>query len=167
MNNHRTLVYLLTSLNIAHSLTAKQLYKKLETSLFPKSSSSSSTSSFSHINHNRSLQNNHQCLDVKDWYDSDGTYYDCQWYGEYDSRCSNYGHSYENFGYVANEACCACGGGVQHSYPDIFKDGDTSACGKIQVKATGKFLYLDGNGDKFLSIRYQLNDDYIKFILEK
>merc|ERR1712151_825903 len=44
------------------------------------------------------------------WYDSDGPNYDCAWYDR-GSRCQRYGDSYENFGYTANEACVACGGG--------------------------------------------------------
>lgn len=48
-------------------------------------------------------------LDGK-WHDSDGSYYDCAWYAE-GTRCSIYGSGYVNFGYTANQACCACGGG--------------------------------------------------------
>lgn len=48
------------------------------------------------------------------WYDSDGTFYNCEWYSGESSRCSNYGSGYENFNKVANEACCACGGGVDN-----------------------------------------------------
>jgi len=46
------------------------------------------------------------------WYDSDGPYYDCQWYRQDRRRCEWYGHWYQNFGKTANEACCGC----RHQY---------------------------------------------------
>jgi hypothetical protein len=56
-----------------------------------------------------------QCNDLNgfygEWYDSDGPYFDCDWYGSSSTFCSSYGNSYENFGFTANQACCACGGG--------------------------------------------------------
>jgi hypothetical protein len=36
--------------------------------------------------------------------------YDCTWYAEYNA-CEVSGSDYENFGYIANGACCVCGGG--------------------------------------------------------
>jgi len=52
-----------------------------------------------------------QCVDSPiDWHDSDGSYYNCEWYGEA-NRCANYGDGHRNRGKNANEACCACGGG--------------------------------------------------------
>lgn len=53
-----------------------------------------------------------QCADSPiGWYDADGPYYDCTWYGSGSSYCSSYGDYYSNFGTTANQACCACGGG--------------------------------------------------------
>jgi len=54
------------------------------------------------------------CEDLGDgsggiWYDSDGPDYDCAWYESF--GCPDYGDTYSNFGYNAQEACCACGGG--------------------------------------------------------
>eukprot|EP00591_Stephanopyxis_turris_P008427 CAMPEP_0195512918 /NCGR_PEP_ID=MMETSP0794_2-20130614/4709_1 /TAXON_ID=515487 /ORGANISM="Stephanopyxis turris, Strain CCMP 815" /LENGTH=467 /DNA_ID=CAMNT_0040640807 /DNA_START=16 /DNA_END=1419 /DNA_ORIENTATION=- len=51
------------------------------------------------------------------WYDSDGPFYDCAWYaleGEKDEHdlCPDYGDNYMNCEKSAQEACCACGGGV-------------------------------------------------------
>ena len=47
------------------------------------------------------------------WYDSAGEQYTCNWYGEMNTRCSTDGYQFENFGMVANEACCVCGGGFR------------------------------------------------------
>ena len=52
-----------------------------------------------------------QCSNTPvDWYDSDGSLYDCNWYAS-SHNCKNYGHKYINFGKTANQACCSCGGG--------------------------------------------------------
>ena len=45
------------------------------------------------------------------WYDADGSDYDCDWYGQ-GTNCNQHGDGYANFGKTANEACCACGGGL-------------------------------------------------------
>lgn len=55
-----------------------------------------------------------QCEDVDRWYDADGSDFDCKWYSESASHCSAYGNSLANFGYTANQACCACGGGIRN-----------------------------------------------------
>ena len=53
-----------------------------------------------------------QCFDNPlSWYDSDGLKFDCEWYSQKDN-CAKYGNDYVNFGKVANQACCACSGGV-------------------------------------------------------
>ena len=41
------------------------------------------------------------------WHDSQGESYNCDWYSEGDN-CETYGDQYENDGYTANQACCAC-----------------------------------------------------------
>mmetsp|Transcript_6562 Transcript_6562/g.8537 ORF Transcript_6562/g.8537 Transcript_6562/m.8537 type:complete len:703 (-) Transcript_6562:138-2246(-) len=46
-----------------------------------------------------------------DWFDSDGSDYTCEWYAQ-GTNCISFGDGYENGGYTANEACCACGGGT-------------------------------------------------------
>jgi len=46
------------------------------------------------------------------WYDSDGPRYSCQYYADTATACAQYGASFRNFGMVANEACCVCGGGT-------------------------------------------------------
>lgn len=51
-----------------------------------------------------------QCEDVPGWHDSDGPTYDCNFYAE-GRNCQRFDSDYENFGYTAREACCACGGG--------------------------------------------------------
>jgi len=52
-----------------------------------------------------------QCTDDPEgWFDSDGSVYNCEWYGQ-SSHCAWYGDSYANLGKTANEACCVCGGG--------------------------------------------------------
>lgn len=58
------------------------------------------------------------------WSDSGG--YDCAYYaGGKGNRCYKYGHKYENFGMVANEACCVCGGGGENLCEDMtMANGD-------------------------------------------
>jgi len=41
------------------------------------------------------------------WHDVDGEEYNCEWYSQ-SNRCAAYGDQFENDGYTANEACCAC-----------------------------------------------------------
>lgn len=48
--------------------------------------------------------------DPERWHDSDGQFYDCEWYAQ-GSNCALHGDSFENYGKTASEACCACGGG--------------------------------------------------------
>ena len=50
------------------------------------------------------------CTDATGWHDSDGPFFDCHWYAQ-GTRCIALGTGRENFGLVANDACCACGGG--------------------------------------------------------
>jgi len=51
------------------------------------------------------------CLDSpQNWYDSDGRFYNCNWYADTGS-CAAIGDAYANFGKTANQACCECGGG--------------------------------------------------------
>lgn len=59
-----------------------------------------------------SVVNGSDCRDSPTgWYDSDGSTYNCKWYGQ-STRCSDFGHQYARLGKVANQACCACGGGI-------------------------------------------------------
>ena len=44
------------------------------------------------------------------WHDSDGAYFDCEWYSQ--GNCDRYGDGSEYENYTANEACCTCGGGT-------------------------------------------------------
>merc|ERR1712166_1382036 len=52
------------------------------------------------------------CSDGSEWSDEDGSEYDCDWYQQNTANCDAYGDGFENCGYNANEACCACGGGT-------------------------------------------------------
>jgi hypothetical protein len=51
--------------------------------------------------------------DVGAWHDAGGAAYACSNYYAMDdgTRCDKYGGKYENEGFTANQACCACGGG--------------------------------------------------------
>jgi len=51
------------------------------------------------------------CTDTGGWYDSGGPFYDCDWY-ENNDNCSRYGEFFQNYGQIAKEACCVCGGGT-------------------------------------------------------
>lgn len=66
---------------------------------------------------------NDGCVDSPaGWYDSDGPYYDCNYYGT--TQMCDEEIQYPNFGTTAREACCVCGGGtggsgggfIQHSH---------------------------------------------------
>merc|ERR1712166_1361395 len=56
-------------------------------------------------------QAEYSCTDVAGWYDSDGAQFACDWYAS-GTHCTNSGDGYANFGFTANQACCACGGGT-------------------------------------------------------
>ena len=43
----------------------------------------------------------------EEWFDADGAPYNCEWYAQ-SSNCAKYGGKFENFGWTANQACCAC-----------------------------------------------------------
>ncbi len=47
------------------------------------------------------------------WHDADGEHFDCEWYGAQDGRCEADGELFPNRGFVANQACCNCGGGFE------------------------------------------------------
>ncbi len=55
--------------------------------------------------------NDGSCDEVEGWYDIDGPQFNCAWYAAADA-CAGLGDDYENEGYTANTACCACGGGT-------------------------------------------------------
>lgn len=122
------------------------------------------------------------CIDVVDWYDSDGPSYNCEWYGESmtTERCGEYGDKNGNFGYTASRACCVCGGGITYNVPSVFteesqnnnneeeKGNNSSYCAKIKVQNTNDFLHLNGLGDQLLSTRYPgADDDFTRFIFER
>jgi len=49
------------------------------------------------------------CKDVKDWHNSLGQTYNCAWYKKWKKfRCLWFGGNFENGGFTAVEACCAC-----------------------------------------------------------
>ena len=66
-----------------------------------------------------------QCTDLTfangvEWYDRDGPVYSCAWYSV-SHRCTRFGHNFKKV-YVANEACCHCGGGSRHGDTDSPDD---------------------------------------------
>ncbi|CAK0867933.1 unnamed protein product [Prorocentrum cordatum] len=52
---------------------------------------------------------------VGSWYDLLGEAYDCEWYADNFEHCGEFALAGLNFNMTANDACCACGGGV--GYP--------------------------------------------------
>mmetsp|Transcript_17007 Transcript_17007/g.23945 ORF Transcript_17007/g.23945 Transcript_17007/m.23945 type:complete len:585 (-) Transcript_17007:137-1891(-) len=57
------------------------------------------------------------CTDFPlDWHDANGSTYNCSWY-DLGTNCQLYGDGFESQGFTANEACCACGGGVSAAEP--------------------------------------------------
>merc|ERR1712150_145710 len=80
---------------------------------------------------------NGKCMDSpEDWHDSDGAQFTCEWYEE-GNRCAKYGNMYENFGKTANQACCACGGGLSRSNDAMFPEGHNDNTIKIGGKCIG------------------------------
>lgn len=69
------------------------------------------------------------------WHDTGGEDFNCDWYAL--DRCDQYGNSFENYGYTANEACCACGGGSPTtivSPPDSTVGESPDTPGYFQVR---------------------------------
>jgi len=60
----------------------------------------------------------------EEWHDSDGDEYDCDWYSN-ENNCEEYGDAYENDGYTAKQACCACAGDHTESPTDTPIDAST------------------------------------------
>merc|ERR1719162_2969696 len=82
------------------------------------------------------------CVDVKqsdgtEWFDADGEYYDCEWYGSYESYCDWYGDDYasELDGITASQACCTCGGGSTADHGDSGSGSDLLL---LEAKAKSK-----------------------------
>jgi len=50
------------------------------------------------------------CRDIPDWHDSDGEKFNCEWYGNIETRCQH-GNKHPNQGHSSKTACCICGGG--------------------------------------------------------
>merc|ERR1711865_918303 len=82
------------------------------------------------------------CVDVKqsdgtEWVDADGEYYDCEWYGSYESYCDWYGDDYasELDGITASQACCTCGGGSTADHGDSGSGSDLLL---LEAKAKSK-----------------------------
>merc|ERR1712028_99392 len=82
------------------------------------------------------------CVDVKqsdgtEWFDADGEYYDCEWYGSYESYCDWYGDDYasELDGITASQACCTCGGGSTANHGDSGSGSDLLL---LEAKAKSK-----------------------------
>merc|ERR1711865_582821 len=82
------------------------------------------------------------CVDVKqsdrtEWFDADGGYYDCEWYGSYESYCDWYGDDYasELDGITASQACCTCGGGSTADHGDSGSGSDLLL---LEAKAKSK-----------------------------
>eukprot|EP01063_Lacrimia_lanifica_P001031 TRINITY_DN1048_c0_g1_i2.p1 TRINITY_DN1048_c0_g1~~TRINITY_DN1048_c0_g1_i2.p1 ORF type:complete len:1492 (+),score=527.54 TRINITY_DN1048_c0_g1_i2:95-4570(+) len=61
------------------------------------------------------------CVDVtvdgETWYSGYGAPYGCDYFGGASGRCAKWGNDKPSNGYVANTACCVCGGGVRGGAP--------------------------------------------------
>ena len=75
-------------------------------------------------------------------------------------------HDGKLVGGVAKNACPKRGTGTG-SNPGNDTDNDLSGQYRIRVKATNTFWHEDGCCSKLVSTRWQPNDDYTRFILEK
>jgi hypothetical protein len=53
------------------------------------------------------------CVDKGGFYDEDGVKYNCMWYEQGGHHCIWYGDYFVHTTLTANEACCACGGGIE------------------------------------------------------
>ena len=98
------------------------------------------------------------------WQDSRGN--TCEWYAEDTQRCSIYGPLYNNWGFAASEACCACGssGGSAAPTPitsarsslilQIIYDGNLTAMGSWERGA----FRADTERDVALAIQRTFGD---------
>jgi len=96
------------------------------------------------------------CIDSPlGWHDSDGSKFNCQWYGEQD-RCAKFGNEFPNDGFTANEACCVCGGGSNDPAP---APSPTGGGGCID----SPLGWHDSDGDKYDCEWYGEQDRCEKF----
>merc|ERR1712028_173934 len=96
------------------------------------------------------------CVDVKqsdgtEWFDADGEYYDCEWYGSYESYCDWYGDDYasELDGITASQACCTCGGGSTADHGDSGSGSDLLLL-EAKAKSKGPIMAKPIQGESML-----------------
>jgi Subtilisin-like serine proteases len=58
------------------------------------------------------VPNESTCTDTKNWYDSRGMRFNCNFYAQRRRRCRFAGNFFRNFDQTAKEACCVCGDGT-------------------------------------------------------
>eukprot|EP00956_Cyclotella_meneghiniana_P010120 scaffold13973_cov43-Cyclotella_meneghiniana.AAC.3 len=90
------------------------------------------------------LESNSTCIDTPNWKDS----YDngCDWYEEFDGRCSQFSTWYNGTMGAANDNCCHCGRGSQIMNNDLsinFTLANSSAPSPSSSTISGDTLSLD------------------------
>lgn len=99
-----------------------------------------------------------ECRNFPDyWHDSDGSFYDCDWYAS-SKRCELYGQLYANFGKTANQACCDCGGGSIPVIPCENVEGWHDSDGtQFNCEWYSKLRRCEKYGDKYENHGYTAN----------
>ena len=79
------------------------------------------------------------------WHSAYGDWYTCEWFGEraYE-RCNKYGDHTEYGQLPANDACCACGGGVTAPAP-----APAAQCFDTSFGATDYYHYTCGDYSRY------------------
>lgn len=88
------------------------------------------------------------------WYDPLGDAYDCGWYAtNSDLYCGTFAEDTPHFGVTANEACCACGGGVSH--PTTVTNTSTTPCTDWQPAPGDGWLDQENNTCEFYALELE------------
>jgi len=95
-------------------------------------------------------------LTENSWYDSGGPAYTCEFY-EDNGLCGT-GQGLANFGRTADEACCACGGGVNAESTSTTTATTTTLCVDMVPDGSGAY-WSDSRGD-FYSCSYYAHGDF-------
>ncbi|CAK0821323.1 unnamed protein product [Prorocentrum cordatum] len=105
-----------------------------------------------------------QCGDIDPvgedkWYDSLGPTYDCDWFEANSNKCGAFALAGLNFNMTANEACCACGGGVGYPPTTTQTATTTTGCVDWQPTAQDPWEDEDGNDCVFYARIFSLSGD--------
>ena len=110
-----------------------------------------------------------QCFDFpSNWYDNEGPKFDCLWY-EDKLNCEYYGDDYSRLDTTANQACCACGGGVTNSSPSQLPSLSSSApSSSTQPSLTKEITFQQTEvpiSPPYISLNITIKTNFIYFVV--